>query len=145
MTSGCRLGCVLLVACLGLAACGSGDDFPNRIEPDIHADGTKVLRIGNGAEPQTLDPHKVTGVPGGDILRDLYEGLVISAPDGHIIPGDAKSWDISDDHRTYTFHLRPDARWSNGKPVTAEDYVYSLRRAVDPKTASPYANIHDPI
>lgn len=140
-----RLLPCLLAACLALAACGDGGGFPDRIQPDIAPDGTKVLRIGNGAEPQTLDPARVTGVPGGDILRDLYEGLVIYAPDGHVIPGDAKSWEVSDDHKTYTFHLRKNARWSNGALVTAQDYVFSLRRAVAPETASPYADIHAPI
>src|SRR5699024_10081816 len=96
-----RLWFRLCLACVLLAGRGEGG-FPNRIEHDIHADGTKVLRIGNGAEPQTLDPHRVRGVPGGNIVRDLYEGLVILAPDGHIIPGDAESWDVSADDKTYT-------------------------------------------
>jgi oligopeptide transport system substrate-binding protein len=135
----------VFAVCLGLAACGGQGHFPDRIAPDIGPDGTKVLRIGNGAEPQTLDPAIVTGVPGANILRDLYEGLVIVAPDGHIIPGDAKSWQISADGKTYTFHLRKNAKWSNGAPVTAQQYVYSLRRAVAPATASPYADIHAPI
>lgn len=142
-----RLACyALLAVCFSLTACG-GDSasFPDRIQPDIRKDGTKVLRVGNGAEPETLDPHQASGVPAANVLRDLYEGLVIHAPDGHIIPGDAKSWDISPDRKTYTFHIRADARWSNGQPVTAQDYVYSLRRAVAPATASPYADMHSPI
>lgn len=137
---------IALLVCIGLAGCGSGDEgFTNRIQPGIAPDGTKTLRIGNGAEPQTLDPHQASGVPSHEVLNDLYEGLVITDRDGHLIPGVAKSWDISDDRKTYTFHLRRDAKWSNGKPLTAHQYVFSLRRAVDPKTASPYADIHSPI
>ncbi|HET7313365.1 peptide ABC transporter substrate-binding protein [Salinisphaera sp.] len=140
-----RVICVLLPVCLWLAGCGGDPGFPNRIQPAIGPDGITTLRKGNGAEPQTLDPAKATGVPAANILRDLYEGLVIYAPDGHVIPGDAKSWRISADGKTYTFHLRKNAKWSNGAPVTAQDYVFSLRRAVAPSTASPYADIHAPI
>ena len=92
----------------------------------------QILHKGNGAEPQTLDPHRAEGVPSSHILRDLYEGLTSSAPNGDLIPGAATHWDISDDGTVYTFHLRPKARWSNGDPVTAEDFVYGLRRSVDP-------------
>ena len=128
------------------AGCGGGDTgFANRLTPAIAADGTKTLRYGNQTEPGTLDPHQASGVPAANVLRDLYEGLVITAADGQVVPGVAESWQISDDRRTYTFHLRSDARWSNGAPVTAGDFVYSLRRAVDPATASPYADIHKPI
>lgn len=137
----------LLLACLWLAGCGSGDDhgFPDRITPAIAPDGTKTLRKGNGAEPQTLDPGKASGVPAANILYDLYEGLVTYSHEGDVVPGVAKSWDISDDGKTYIFHLRHDARWSNGQPVTAGQFVFSLRRAVAPATASPYADIHSPI
>lgn len=105
----------------------------------------QVLHRGNGAEVQTLDPHKAEGVPSANILRDLYEGLTIEAPDGHVIPGAARSWEISDDGRVYTFHIRQDARWSNGDPVTAGDFVYGLRRSVDPDTGSKYSQILAPI
>ena len=107
--------------------------------------GEQVLHRGNGAEVQTLDPHKAEGVPSSNILRDLYEGLTIEAPDGRVIPGAAESWQISDDGRTYTFHLRRNARWSNGDPVTAEDFVYGLRRSVAPATGSKYSQILAPI
>ena len=101
----------------------------------------QILHKGNGAEPQTLDPHRAEGVPSSHILRDLYEGLTSSAPNGDLIPGAATHWDISDDGTVYTFHLRPKARWSNGDPVTAEDFVYGLRRSVDPATLSKYSQI----
>ena len=104
-----------------------------------------VLRRGNLAEPQTLDPHRAEGTPSGTILRDLYEGLVAEAPDGRLVPGTAESWTISDDGLVYTFTLRADARWSNGDPVVAEDFAAGLRRTVDPATASAYAPVLRPI
>lgn len=105
----------------------------------------QVLHKGNGAEPESLDPHRAESVPTSNILRDLYEGLTIEAPDGAVIPGVAKSWDISPDGKTYTFHLRENARWSNGDALTAQDFVYSLQRSADPATASNYSSILAPI
>ena len=104
-----------------------------------------VLRRGNGADPQTLDPHKLEGVPEFNITADLFEGLTTYDAKANVVPGAAESWDISDDGLTYTFHLRKDGKWSNGDPLKAEDFVYSLRRAVDPVTASPYSYILEPI
>ena len=104
-----------------------------------------TLRKGNGAEPQTLDPHKAEGVPASNILRDLFEGLIIEAPDGTLVPGVAKSWEISPDGKRYTFHLRPTAHWSNGDPLVAEDFAFALRRSVDPSTGSKYSQIISPI
>ena len=142
------LGFVLLAA-LGLAGCGGSEtgsaNLPVKISPKVAEDGTATLRRGNGAEPGTLDPHQARGVPAATIIRDMYEGLVSIAPDGKIEPGDAESWEVGDDQLLYTFTLRDDARWSDGSPVTATDYVYSLRRAVAPATASPYAQLHLPI
>ena len=112
--------------------------------PDNLAD-KQILRRGNGSEVQTLDPHKAEGVPASNILRDLYEGLTIESPDGKVIPGAAESWEISDDGKVYTFHIRKNARWSNGDPVTAGDFVYGLRRSVDPATGSQYSQILAPI
>ncbi|MGF1696016.1 ABC transporter substrate-binding protein [Vibrio lamellibrachiae] len=90
----------------------------------------------NDAEAATLDPAKAEGLPEMHILRDLFEGLVIQDLDGNIIPGVAKSWE-TEDNQTFVFHLRKDAKWSNGDPVTADDFVYAIRRAVDPQLASP--------
>ncbi|ANP78793.1 oligopeptide ABC transporter substrate-binding protein OppA [Vibrio crassostreae 9CS106] len=90
----------------------------------------------NDAEAATLDPAKAEGLPEMHILRDLFEGLVIQDRDGNITPGVAQSWE-TEDNQTFVFHLRKDAKWSNGDPVTADDFVYALRRAVDPKLASP--------
>ena len=94
---------------------------------------------GNGAELQSLDPHKIEGVPESNVNRDVLEGLVISDSQGHPIPGVAESWD-NKESKVWTFHLRKDAKWSNGEPVTAQDFVYSWQRLADPKTASPYAS-----
>lgn len=105
----------------------------------------QVLRRGNSAEPQSLDPHKSEGVPESNLQRDLYEGLTIEAPDGSVVPGAASSWEISDDGLVYTFHMRKDGRWSNGDPVTAHDFEYGLRRSVDPKTLSNYSIMLRPI
>jgi len=109
------------------------------------AQAESVLHRGNGAEPETLDPAKSTGVPESNIQYELLEGLTTYSMDGDVVPGVAKSWDVSDDGLTYTFHLREDDKWSNGDPVTANDFVYSMRRLVDPATASDYAPIADVI
>lgn len=107
--------------------------------------GTSVLRKGNGPEVESLDPHKVEGVSAGNVLRDLYEGLVAERSDASLSPGAAQSWIISDDLKVYTFTLRENARWSNGDPVTAHDFVAGLRRSVDPATGSNYSQILAPI
>lgn len=104
-----------------------------------------VLRIGNGQEPETLDPHRGESVSTANLLRDLYEGLTAVAPDGRVVPGAARGWEIAQGGRVYTFHLRPQARWSNGDPLTADDFVAGLRRSVDPATGSSFAGILAPI
>lgn len=91
-----------------------------------------ALHRGNMAEPETLDPHRATGLPEAQIFYDLYEGLTSRGPDGATRPGLAEWWEAGADGRTWTFHLRPGAVWSDGSPVTAQDVVFSLRRVVDP-------------
>src|SRR5262245_45496068 len=108
------------------------------------AQAESVLHRGNGAEPETLDPAKSTGVIESNIQYELLEGLTTYAEDGAVAPGVAEKWDVSDDGLTYTFHLRAE-KWSNGDPVTAGDFVYSFQRLLDPKTASDYAPIADVI
>lgn len=99
-----------------------------------------VLHLGNGGEPRDLDPHIVTGVPEFHIIQNVFEGLVGKDPKTlEPTTAAAQSWKISDDGRVYTFKIRPNAKWTNGDPLTAEDFVYSVRRLVDPKTASEYA------
>lgn len=108
------------------------------------AQAEMVLHRGNGAEPETMDPQKSTGVTEANIQYEIFEGLTTYSPDGQVVPGMAEKWDVSDDGKTYTFHLR-DAKWSNGDPVTADDFVYSFQRLVDPAIAADYAPIADPI
>ena len=143
---------VLILCAVVFTACSNNDPgLPIRDYGEIGGpDGSELaaeqtLRKDNGAEPQTLDPHRATGVPEGNILRDLFEPLVMEAPGGELIPGAAASWTISDEGLLYTFQMRPDGRWSNGDPVTANDFVYSMRRALDPATLSTYASILFPI
>lgn len=95
--------------------------------------------INNGTEVSSLDPHKVEGAPEGNIILNLLEGLTYVGPNGDSMPGVALRWE-TDDNKVWTFYLREDAKWSDGTPVTAEDFVYSWRRLVDPKTGSPYAS-----
>ncbi|WP_114392266.1 peptide ABC transporter substrate-binding protein [Oleisolibacter albus] len=98
-----------------------------------------ILNRGNQAEPTSLDPHKGTDTQSSRIAYDLFEGLMTFGPDGKIIPGVAERWEISADGLVYTFFLRADSVWSDGTPVTAEDFVFAWRRLVDPKTTSDYA------
>ena len=104
-----------------------------------------VLKRGNGAEPETLDIHKSSGVSEANIQRDMFEGLVTEDAFGKLQPGVAEKWDISSDGKRYTFHLRGDSQWSDGTGVTADDFVYAYRRALNPATASDYAFILWPI
>ncbi len=99
----------------------------------------QILNRGNGAEAPTIDPQKVEDVQAYNIAQDLYEGLVRDDSNGKIVPGGASSWEVSKDGLTYTFQLRKNAKWSNGDPITAHDYVYGMQRLVDPKVASTYA------
>ncbi|GHC69763.1 peptide ABC transporter substrate-binding protein [Limoniibacter endophyticus] len=97
---------------------------------------------GNDTDPTTLDHQKTSTVAEGHIMRDLQEGLVAFGPKAEIVPGAAESWEISEDGLVYTFKLREDGKWSNGEPVTAEDFVFTFQRIQDPATAAPYANMH---
>jgi oligopeptide transport system substrate-binding protein len=104
-----------------------------------------VLHRGNSGEPQTLDQSQTSIDIEAFILKDLYEGLTIYDSNGKIVPGVAESWKISDDGLVYTFKIRDNAKWSDGSPVVAEDFIFSMRREEDPKTAAGYANILYPI
>jgi oligopeptide transport system substrate-binding protein len=117
-----------------LTACGSGETNVER------GNREKILFFGNGTEPQELDPHIVTGVPEHNIINALMEGLVAKDPQTlQPTPGVAESWEISADGKTYTFHLRHNARWSNGDALTAEDFVWSWWRALQPALGNQYA------
>ncbi|MDE1462467.1 peptide ABC transporter substrate-binding protein [Spartinivicinus poritis] len=123
-------------------ATGSGLSYPTmaaEVPAGVELAKDQTLIRGIGAEPGSLDPQKVEGTPGGYVVRDLFEGLVTEDPYGKIIPGQAESWTVSNDKKVYTFKIRDNANWSNGDPVTAHDFVFAFRRAVDPKLGSNYA------
>ena len=142
---------VVLLSCIVLLLAGCSRPNPDgelplrKTAPVTLPDGRSLLRRGNGAEPESLDPHKAQSTTSSNVLRDLYEGLISEAPNGDLIPGVAERWEISDDGLVYTFYLRPAAKWSNGEPVTAGDFVFALRRSVDPATGSSYSAILSPI
>ena len=102
--------------------------------------------MGNGSEPQGLDPHVVTGVPESKIIDTLFEGLTRKNPwTLEPEPGAAASWEFSEDLRVITFYMQPEGRWSNGDPVTAHDFVWSWRRALDPAMGNLYAYMLYPV
>jgi oligopeptide transport system substrate-binding protein len=123
-----------------LIACSEGESNV------VQGNREGILHYGNGSEPQGLDPHVVTGVPENHIIRALFEGLAVKNP--YTLepePGVAESWDISGDGRTVTFHINPEARWSNGEAMTAQDYVWSWQRALNPAMGNLYAYMLYPV
>ncbi|AEF16783.1 ABC-type transporter, periplasmic subunit [Thermoanaerobacterium xylanolyticum LX-11] len=131
------MGFVLLMA-LSVVVTGCGGSATNSASNG--GNDKQVLNLNLVQEPPTLDPQKATDVVSIDILTEVLDGLTRYDKNGKIEPGSglAKSWDISKDGLTYTFHLR-DAKWSDGNPITAQDFEYAWKRALDPKTASQYA------
>jgi oligopeptide transport system substrate-binding protein len=123
---------IIAAALLALTALGACTRQTHRPPCPPHA---LCLVYGNGAEPLTLDPGHIDGVWEITIVDQLIVGLTDRDAAGRPTPGMATSWDISPDGLTWTFHLR-DAKWSDGTPVTADDFVYGVRRVLDPKTAS---------
>ncbi|MCA8923975.1 MAG: peptide ABC transporter substrate-binding protein, partial [Planctomycetes bacterium] len=123
-------GAVFAALALALTGCPSG--------------GSKQEFVfNNGAEPETLDPHLQTGVPEGRLGDALFEGLVSLHPKTlEPVPGVAERWDLSDDKTVYTFHLRQNAKWSDGTPVDANDFFASWKRALTPATGSQYAYMY---
>ncbi len=100
----------------------------------------QVLHLGNLSEPKDLDPHLVTGVSEHNVLSALLEGLVTEDPRTlEPVPGVAARWEVSEDGLRYRFHLRPEARWSNGDPVTAADFAFAFQRMLSPRLGAPYA------
>lgn len=100
----------------------------------------QVINIQTTAEAATLDPQKMEGTGESLLGRQLFEGLVTTDELDKLMPGVAERWESANNYQTWTFYLRPDAKWSNGDPVTAHDFVFAWQRLVDPKTASPYAS-----
>ncbi|NQU44919.1 peptide ABC transporter substrate-binding protein [bacterium] len=131
----CLLSSWLLVLGGLFVSCGGSD-----------VGSASVLRLGNGTEPETLDPHLMTGHPEFKVAWALFEGLTTLDPATlDVRPGVAESWEVSEDGLLYRFRLRPDARWSNGDPVTARDFVFAWKRMLTPGLAAPYADFLFPI
>ncbi len=107
------------------------------------ATANKHLLLANGSEPKALDPALVSAVGDANIMRALFEGLVANHPSSDTIvePGVAESWSSNDEFTVWDFKLRKDAKWSNGDPVTAGDFIYSYHRMLHPELASPYASM----
>ncbi|MGI8565534.1 MAG: peptide ABC transporter substrate-binding protein [Pyrinomonadaceae bacterium] len=127
---------LLMTGCMSSGA--SRSEFFGKTEPP---EG-QVLRYVSGSEPESLDPHLSTGQPEGRIYMSLYEGLVEYHPKTmEPTPAIAERWDINSDLSEMVFHLRRNARWSNGEPITAHDFVYSFRRGLAPETAARAANL----
>ncbi len=129
---------VLFASAIGCAGCAVGDDgepylgTTKRVGKELDA-----FYVNNASEPEYLDPGKASDSQSALLAFQLFEGLTKFDPrDDHPVQGVATSWDQSDDNRIFRFHLRPDARWSDGKAVTAGDFVYAWRRVLEPKTAS---------
>ncbi len=117
-----------------LAGCGNNETTVQTGDRD------QVLHKGNGTEPRDLDPHTMISVEEDNIMQALFEPLVWRHPETMApTPGVAERWDISPDGKVFTFHLRKNARWSNGDPVTARDFAYSMRRALTPELAAEFA------
>jgi oligopeptide transport system substrate-binding protein len=130
---------VAILATLVLAAGCAKKETAATSATGTAAPARKILRYGNGAEPQDIDPHIVTGVPEHRLIITFSEGLVSEDPQMNVIPGVAEKWEISPDGLVYTFHFRADAKWSNGDPVTAQDFVQSYQRALTPALGCEYS------
>ena len=117
----------IAIASLAFTSCETRSDVEIANEENI-------LILGNSNEPKGLDPHLVSGVLESNILRSLFEGLCVGSPDkdGVSLPGAAKRWDPNEDASVWTFYLNPDGKWSDGVPVTAEDFVFSYKRMLSP-------------
>ena len=118
------------ISCRVVATTG---DFYGSTTPPQH----NILRYVNGDEPESLDPPVSSGQPEARIYMALYQGLVEYDPKTlNAIPSLAERWDVNNDSSEFVFHMRRNARWSNGDPITADDFVYSIRRGLSPALAS---------
>jgi oligopeptide transport system substrate-binding protein len=130
------LGAASLLAMLASGALAQGATHPETGEA-LAENQTFSYRVLD--EFPSIDPGLIEDVEGSHVARQLFEGLLNQDAEGNIIPGVATEHSVSEDGLVYTFTLRPEAKWSNGEPVTANDFVYAWRRAADPATASPYS------
>ncbi|SHJ99202.1 peptide ABC transporter substrate-binding protein [Paramaledivibacter caminithermalis] len=124
------------------APANDGEQDKTKAEEPAPSEAPKepqVITYNLEADPETIDPQLNTSVGGSIIISNMFEGLVTFDENLKPVPGAAESWEISDDKLVWTFHLREDAKWSDGKPVTAQDFEYAWKRAVTPETACEYA------
>lgn len=133
---------VVLVLTMGLAACGSKDSkttskTDSKNEKNVTEE--KQLAVQIGPDPETIDPALNSAVDGGNMLLYTHECLLIIDKNNQIAPGQAETYEVSEDGLTWTFHLRDGLKWSDGSPLTAKDFVYSWKRVCDPLVAAPYA------
>ncbi|SHJ99217.1 peptide ABC transporter substrate-binding protein [Paramaledivibacter caminithermalis] len=112
---------------------------------ELKQEDEQILTYNLLADPDSIDPHKATSVGASIIMQNIFEGLVRTNENMEQDPGAAESWETNEDKTVWTFHLRKDAKWSDGKDLTAEDFVYGWKRAVDPATACEYAYMLDPV
>ena len=140
------------VLTIGLVGCGSssapaateqtsaaaGTDTTASAEATTTASGSD-LNIMLETPVESLDPQQATDGTSFEVIADYTDGLMQMDADGQAVPALAESYDLSDDGLTYTFHIRDDANWSNGTPVTAADFVFAWQRAADPEVASEYS------
>lgn len=133
---------------LGVVGCGSSSDTAGSgsattgtesTGSDTAAAGSSDMNVMLETPVESLDPQQATDGTSFEVIADYIDGLMQMDADGQAVPAIAESYDLSDDGLTYTFHLRSDAKWSNGTPVTAADFVFAWQRAVDPAVASEYA------
>ena len=130
---------LFLAVAMALALAGCGD----RETPADIGVRSGMLLTGNGVEPRTLDPQLNTGSPDGRVISTLSEGLVTQDPDDPfgVRPGVAESWEHDSEYKIWTFHLRQDAKWSDGSPLTAQDFLYSYRRILTPALGAELAEL----
>lgn len=121
------------------AAADDAADTETEADTTTASTGEKILSVQVGPNPETIDPALNSAVDGGNMLLHSFECLLAVDEDGKLIPGQAESWETSEDGLTWTFHLRDGLKWSDGTDLTANDFVYSWKRVCDPMVAAPYA------
>lgn len=127
---------------LGLTACGSGTGGTTESTDSTQAastEGAKILSVEVGPDPETIDPALNSAIDGACILLHAFECLLTVDESGNLAPGQAETWETSEDGLTWTFHLRDGLKWSDGSDLTANDFEYSWKRVCDPMVAAPYA------
>jgi len=138
----CAAAALSLAVLVAIASCGEKTALADHDRSEDHA---QILRRAVGGDPATLDPGMAVDSYSHEVLRDLYEGLTTESPEGEVRPGVADTWSTDATGKEYRFHLRENARWSDGSTVRAQDFVMAWRRVVDPKHGSPVADLLRPI